>query len=63
MKVDIKITFECPACKQINDGVSFNKAIEIETELEYTGSGEYLSAIDTVSIKCSGCKVETEVEY
>ena len=62
-KVDLKITFECPACKQINEGVSFWKAIDINTELRYIGSGEYLPTVDSVTVTCSGCKAVTEIEF
>lgn len=59
---DLKITFECPHCKQINEGVAFKEAIEIEQELEYIGSGDYVVTDNKVYVKCSGCKVKTSVE-
>ncbi len=60
---NLKITFECPACKQINENAPFSQVVDIETVSEYAGSGSYFGAIRSVSITCTGCKVESEIEY
>lgn len=62
-KVDLKISFECPACKQINEEVSFSKAIDIDAGLFYVGSGEHVPCIDSVVVICSGCKAITDIDF
>ena len=62
-RVELKITFECPACKQINESVSFSEVVVIETMTEYIGSGDYLGGVQYVNILCTGCKEETEINF
>lgn len=61
-KVDLKISFECPACKQIDADVSFSKAIEIDTVSEEFGTGRY-GDIERVTVTCTGCKAITDIDF
>jgi hypothetical protein len=61
-RVELNITFECPACKQVNEA-PFSKVIEIETTSEYAGSGSYFGMVSGVTVTCTGCKVETDIEW
>ena len=61
-RYDIKISFECPRCKQINDDVSLGKAIDVEVGLQYIGTGEYFPVVEEISLYCSGCKLESLIE-
>ena len=62
-KANLKITFECPACKQINEAASFSKAIDIDARLVYIGTGEYVPCVDSVVVICSGCKAVTDIDF
>ena len=59
---DVKVTFTCPACGQGNEA-SVQDAIVIDVTTEHIGTGEYVGAVEAVSVYCSGCKISTEVEY
>lgn len=61
-RVELKISYECPACKQINEA-NFSQVVNIETVTEYGGSGSYFAGVHSVGIICTGCKVETEIEW
>jgi phage FluMu protein Com len=62
MKIELKITYECPACKQINED-TFHNVVQICASQDYIGSGEYVPTVDTVEILCTGCKVLTPVKF
>lgn len=61
-KHNLKISFECPHCKQINDDVSLGSALYIIAAEKYIGTGEYVAVVDAVHIGCTGCQRDIEIE-
>ena len=62
MKIDLMITYECPACKQIGEA-PLRKVLNINLGQDYIGSGDYVPTIEGVEIFCTGCKVLTPIHH
>lgn len=58
----IKITVECPACKQISE-TTFDKAFDIQCKGYLSDEEGYSGYVDSVLFVCSGCKVKSEIEW
>ncbi len=60
--VNLKISFFCPVCKQ-REETTTGKSLSVSSDMKYMGSGDYIPLIESVMLKCSGCKTAFEVEY
>lgn len=62
MNIELMITFECPACKQIGEA-PLSKVLDIQLDSSYIGSGESVPVVVGMGIFCTGCKTLTPIHY
>lgn len=62
MNIDLMITYECPACKQIGEA-PLSKVLDIQLDSSYIGSGDSVPVIVGMGILCTGCKVLTPIHH
>jgi len=62
MKTNLKVRFECPHCRQIDDDIPLGKRLDIVIDNKYIGSGEWIPVVEGVYIDCTGCKKSIDIE-